>query len=443
MPTESLNTNSNQASGFIDPSSKPLKETLPKDLLSGVVVALVALPLCLGIASASGAPLISGLIAGIVGGLVVSWVSGSHTSVSGPAAALIAVVYAQITDLGFEAFLPAVILAGVFQIVLGAVRAGDLARYFPNSVIKGLLAAIGLIIIIKQVPVLFGLTPDNFLSSFGELHQGATFIGVVSLAALWGWGFTPLKKIPLPPALFVAIATVGLSYVLASMGDAWILQQSHLVDIPMADSFSGLVAKLPSPDYSSFSNVNIWMAAVTICIVASISTLLNLEATDDLDPKNRKSPANRELVAQGVGNMVSGFIGGLPLTSVIIRSSVNISSGCETRNSSVIHGVFLVMAVVLFPMAINKIPLACLAGILTVTGFKLASPKLFVTMWRGGMVRFVPFVATVSAIVLTDLLKGIIVGLVVAYSMMKLMGEPEDAGGDATDGASVIDGAEA
>lgn len=425
MSTDSVEQTANQEAGFIDPLSKPLKETLPKDLLAGVVVALVALPLCLGIASASGAPLISGLIAGIVGGLVISFVSGSHTSVSGPAAALIAVVYAQITELGFEAFLPAVILAGVFQIVLGAVRAGDLARYFPNSVIKGLLAAIGLIIIIKQVPVLFGLTPDNFLSSFNELHQGATFIGVVSLAALWGWGFTPLKKIPLPPALFVAIATVALSYALASMGDAWVLQQSHLVDIPMADSFSGLMKKLPSPDYNGFSNVNIWLAAITICIVASISTLLNLEATDDLDPKNRKSPANRELVAQGVGNMVSGFIGGLPLTSVIIRSSVNISSGCETRNSSVIHGVFLLMAVVLFPMAINKIPLACLAAILTVTGFKLASPKLFLTMWRGGMVRFLPFLVTVSAIVLTDLLKGIIIGLVVAYSMMKFMGDPE------------------
>ena len=196
MSTDSVEQSANQEAGFIDPLSKPLKETLPKDLLSGVVVALVALPLCLGIASASGAPLISGLIAGIVGGLVISWVSGSHTSVSGPAAALIAVVIAQIAELGsFEAFLPAVILGGVFQIVLGAVRAGDLVRYFPNSVIKGLLAAIGLIIIIKQVPVLFGLTPDNFFSSFNELHQGATFIGVVSLAALWGWGYTPLKKI--------------------------------------------------------------------------------------------------------------------------------------------------------------------------------------------------------------------------------------------------------
>ena len=221
-----MTTNSTEQSAHnngtenIDPSSKPLKDTLPKDLLSGVVVALVALPLCLGIASASGAPLISGLIAGIVGGLIVSWVSGSHTSVSGPAAALIAVVYAQITELGFDAFLPAVILAGVFQMVLGAVRAGDLARYFPASVIKGLLAAIGLIIIIKQVPVLFGLTPQNFLENFSDLHQGASLIGVISLALLWGWGFTPLKRIPLPPALFVAIAAVGLSYQMTLIGEA-------------------------------------------------------------------------------------------------------------------------------------------------------------------------------------------------------------------------------
>ncbi len=424
MTTESVDQNINyDASGTVDPSSKPLKETLPKDLLSGVVVALVALPLCLGIAQASGAPLISGLIAGIVGGLVISWVSGSHTSVSGPAAALIAVVYAQITQLGFEAFLPAVILAGVFQIILGTLKAGDLVRYFPNSVIKGLLAAIGLIIIIKQVPVLFGLKPDGFFDNLSQMHSGASLIGLISLAVLWGWGFTPLKRIPLPPALFVAIGTVGISSLMS--GDAWILQKNHLVNIPMAETFSGLVAKLPSPDYSGFSNINIWLAALTICIVASISTLLNLEATDDLDHKNRKSPPNRELMAQGVGNMVSGFCGGLPLTSVIIRSSVNISSGCETRNSSVIHGIFLLMAVVIFPMAINQIPLACLAAILTVTGFKLASPKLFLTMWRNGMVSFVPFVVTVSAIVATDLLKGIIVGLIVAYVMIKQAAKTE------------------
>ena len=426
MTNQSAEQNVNHdISETVDPSSKPLKETLPKDLLAGVVVALVALPLCLGIASASGAPLISGLIAGIVGGLVISWVSGSHTSVSGPAAALIAVVYAQITQLGFEAFLPAVILAGGFQILLGLVRAGDLARYFPNSVIKGLLAAIGLIIIIKQVPVLFGLKPENFLESLSQMHSGATLIGLISLALLWGWGFTPLKKISLPPALFVALGSVAISYQMS--GDAWILQKNHLVDIPVADSFTGLINKLPSPDFSGLASLNIWLAAITICIVASISTLLNLEATDDLDHKNRKSPPNRELMAQGVGNMVSGFCGGLPLTSVIIRSSVNISSGCETRNSSVIHGVFLLLSVVLFPMAINQIPLACLAAILTVTGFKLASPKLFLTMWRNGMNTFVPFLVTVSTIVLTDLLKGIIVGLIVAYVMYKRSGGDTEA----------------
>ena len=434
MTTQSVEQ-SDHATKAIDPSSKPIKETLPKDLLSGVVVALVALPLCLGIASASGAPLVSGLIAGIVGGLVVSWVSGSHTSVSGPAAALIAVVLAQITEFGFETFLPAVILAGVFQMLLGAVRAGDLAQYFPTSVIKGLLAAIGLIIIIKQVPVLFGLTPKDFFSSLPQSHFGASTIGLVSLALLWGWGFTPLKRIPLPPALFVALGAVGLSSLIASLGEAWTLQKDHLVSIPVSDSLTGLFNKLPSPNFAGFSNVNIWLAAITICIVASISTLLNLEATDDLDHKNRKSPPNRELVAQGVGNMVSGLCGGLPITSVIIRSSVNISSGCETRNSSVIHRVFLVMAVVLFPIAINHIPLACLAAILTVTGFKLASPKLFLTMWRNGMAHFVPFVATVSIIVATDLLKGIVAGLIVAFVMHKMSGQPEASRESSTESA--------
>ena len=425
MTTKSAEQNvQHDVTKAVDPSSKPIKETLPKDALAGVVVALVALPLCLGIASASGAPLISGLISGIVGGLAVSWVSGSHTSVSGPAAALIAVVYAQITSLGFELFLPAVILAGVFQILLGTVRAGDLTRYFPSSVIKGLLAAIGLIIIIKQVPVLFGLKPENFLDSLSQMHNGASFIGILSLALLWGWGFTPLKRIPLPPALFVAIGSVLLSYQLT---DTWVLQKNHLVNIPMADSFSGLMDKLPSPNFNGLSNIDIWLAAITICIVASISTLLNLEATDDLDHKNRKSPPNRELMAQGVGNMLSGLCGGLPITSVIIRSSVNISSGCETRNSSVIHGLFLLMAVVLFPMAINQIPLACLAAILTVTGFKLASPKLFLTMWRNGMVHFVPFVVTVTSIVMTDLLKGIIIGLIVAFVMHKQAEKSESA----------------
>ena len=428
MTTKSVEQNASPDLAIIDPSSKPIKETIPKDLLSGLVVALVALPLCLGIASASGAPPISGLISGIVGGLVVSWVSGSHTSVSGPAAALIAIVIAQITELGFELFLPAVILAGVFQIIMGAVRAGDLAQYFPTSVIKGLLAAIGLIIIIKQVPVLFGLKPANFFEEFATLHQGATVVGLISLALLWGWGFTPLKRIPLPPALFVAIAAVALSYQLGSFGEVWTLQKTHLVEIPTADSFSGLVDKIKTPNFAGFSNINIWLAGLTICIVASISTLLNLEATDDLDHKNRKSPANRELVAQGVGNMVSGFCGGIPITSVIIRSSVNISSNCETRHSSFIHGIFLLMAVVFFPMAINQIPLACLAAILTVTGFKLASPKLFLTMWRDGMAQFIPFLVTVSAIVMTDLLKGIIVGLIVAFVMHKMTAEPEQAG---------------
>jgi len=396
-----------------------------------VVVALVALPLCLGIALASEAPLLSGLITGIVGGLLVSWLSGSHTSVSGPAAGLAAVVIAQIGALGsFNIFLSAVIIAGVLQMLLGVMKAGSLAGFFPSSVIKGLLAAIGIILIMKQVPHLFGYNPDwvsqvNFqeggtdsisgmLVNTFNIHPAATLVGVISVTLLWVWPHTPLKRLPLPAPLFVVLGAVGASMALRSLGEVWLINASHLVQVPIKDSLGELASALPRPEFAAMLRLDVWIAAITICIVASLETLLNLEAVDKLDKLKRSSPPNRELFAQGAGNIFSGFLGGLPITSVIVRSSVNVSSGGQTWMASFIHGILLILALVLFPQILNEIPLASLAAILIVTGFKLASPRLFVSMWRKGRSQFIPFILTILAIVLTDLLIGILIGLVTA-----------------------------
>lgn len=408
--------------------------SLPKDLTSGLVVFLVALPLCLGIALASNAPLISGLVAGVVGGLVVSWLSGSHTSVSGPAAGLTAIVVAQIEKLGtFETFLVAVILAGIIQIVMGVLKAGSLAAFFPSSVIKGLLAAIGVILILKQIPHLFGHDPDwlgdlsfrqldgqnTFTEITGiayDLHLGAMIIGLMSLALLMVWDRSPLKKLPVPSALVVVVLSVGMVMALDAMAESsiWRVGITHLVQVPDSGSIAGQVKSLHFPDVKALANPAVYLAAITIAIVATLETLLNLEAVDKLDKFQRVSPPNRELVAQGVGNMTSGLLGGLPLTSVIVRSSVNINSGGRTRMSAFIHGVLLLTTVVFFPALLNRIPLACLAAILMVTGFKLANPALFKQMWSEGRNQFIPFVVTLSAIVLTDLLIGIIIGMMVA-----------------------------
>ena len=410
-------------------SSTALKDTLPRDFTSGLVVALVALPLCLGVALASNAPLISGLTAGIVGGLVVSWLSGSHTSVSGPAAGLTAVVATQIATLGsFNAFLSAVIAAGVMQVLLGLARAGSLAGFFPSSVIKGLLAAIGVILILKQIPHLFGHDPDwlgdmsfqqqdgentftELLATWFDIHPGASLIGLASVALLYIWPRTPLKRSPLPSQLIVVIGASLAALAMKPLGGVWLISESHLVSVPSAPSLVALFGELPRPELGALTRMDVWVAGLTLCVVASLETLLNLEAVDKIDPKGRTSPPNRELLAQGVGNITSGLLGALPVTSVIVRSSVNISSGGETRVASFIHGVLLLLAVGLFPFALNQIPLACLAAVLIVTGFKLASPKLFMSMWREGWTQFTPFIITVSAIVLTDLLKGIIIGL--------------------------------
>ncbi len=412
--------------------------SLGRDLLAGSVVFLVALPLCLGIALASDAPLISGIVAGIVGGLVIGPLSGSHTSVSGPAAGLTAIVIAQIATLGsFDAFLAAVVLAGVMQLGFGILRGGFIAAFFPTSVIKGLLAAIGLILILKQIPHLFGhdIDPEGEMSfvqpdrentftelwrTISDLHGGAMLIGLGSLAILMLWDRIALLKNSVVPAPLVVVlfGVVGSLLLRELVGGNWIIEESHRVQVPIFSEEGGVTELLRHPDWSVIGGSPVWIAAVTIAIVASLETLLNLEAVDGLDPLKRDSNPNRELVAQGVGNIASGMIGGLPVTSVIVRSSVNVQMGARTKASAIFHGILLVGCVGLLPAWLNEIPLSALAAILIVTGFKLANPKTVRQMAERGRAQFLPFLVTVLAIVFTDLLVGIIIGLVVAIGFI-------------------------
>ncbi len=413
------------------PDSKYSMANLPRDLTAGLVVFLVALPLCLGIALASGAPLFSGLLAGIIGGIVVGSISGSQTSVSGPAAGLTAIVIAQIAKLGsFEAFLLAVMIGGVIQIGLGIARAGSLSAFFPSSVIKGLLAAIGVILILKQIPHVFGHDTDpegemsfsqpddqNTFSELltlvaGDIHFGAAVVGLLSIALLLVWGRVKfLKNSLVPGPLVVVLMGVGLHIFFQKLGSPWSIGSSHLVQIPVAESASDLVSFLTFPDFAQWANPAIYFAAVTIAIVASLETLLNLEAVDKLDSQNRNSPPSRELVAQGVGNIISGLVGGLPVTSVIVRGSVNVNAGAKSNRSTIFHGFLLLTSVAFLPVYLNMIPLAALAAILLVTGFRLASPTLFRQMWKEGRYQFLPFLITLLSIVFTDLLTGILIGL--------------------------------
>ncbi len=400
------------------------------DLTAGLVVFLVALPLCLGVALASGAPLFSGVLAGIVGGVLVGMISGSQSSVSGPAAGLTAIVAAQIVSLGdFRTFLLALVVAGLIQAALGIVKAGFLAAFVPSGVIKGLLAAIGIILILKQIPHLFGHDPDpegdmafrqpdsenTFSELFrilGDIHPGATVIGLGSIALLVLWDRTkPLKKSLVPAPLVVVLLGVAGSLLLGRLGESWAIGENHLVQVPVAKDLAGFLGFLQMPDFAQWSNPAVYVAAVTIAAVASLETLLNLEAVDKIDPRQRTSPPSRELLAQGVGNLVAGLIGGIPVTSVIVRSSVNINAGARSKLSAVFHGVLLLVSVALLPTWLNLIPLSCLAAILLVTGVKLASPKLVKQMWDQGRYQFVPFALTAVSIVLTDLLVGILIGL--------------------------------
>ncbi len=404
------------------------------DVLAGLVVFLVALPLCLGVALASDAPLLSGIIAGVIGGIVVGLLSGSKTSVSGPAAGLTVIVAMQIGRLGsFEAFLLAVLIAGALQVLLGLAQAGRLSSFIPSSVINGLLAAIGVILILKQIPHLLGhdsdpegemafVQPDHentfteLLTLFrGEVHLGAMVIGLLSLVLLLAWNrFDLLKKLPIPVQLVVVLVAVALNRIFLSLGEPWVILESHLVQVPVVGSGDGIMSFFSTPNFSMWNNPAIYTSAATIAAVASLETLLNLEAVDKLDPLKRSSPPNRELVAQGVGNMLTGLLGGIPVTSVIIRGSVNINAGAQSKLSTVVHGILLLVSVAVLPSYLNMIPLSALAAILLVTGIKLASPALFRRMAAGGRYQFVPFLVTLLAIVFSDLLIGILIGLVVS-----------------------------
>lgn len=424
----------NEPSAGAADSPEPTGNPLARDLTAGLVVFLVALPLCLGVALASNAPLLSGVLAGIVGGLLVGLLSGSHTSVAGPAAGLTAVVAAQIASLGsFQTFLLAVVLAGLIQIVAGLARGGFLAAFIPTSVIKGLLAAIGVILILKQIPHVVGHDPDpegdmsffqpdqrntftELIDTVSDIQPGATAIGLLSIAFLVLWDRSKWLKNSLVPApLLVVLFGVAAAYLFRQMGGVWAIDPgTHMVRVPVANSAEEFFGFLTHPDFTQWAKPAVYMAAFTLAAVASLETLLNLEAVDKLDPQRRTSPPSRELIAQGAGNVVCGLIGGLPVTSVIIRSSVNINAGARTKWSAIFHGALLLSTVALLPVWLNMIPLSCLAAILLVTGIKLASPKLIRGMWNEGKVQFLPFATTVVAIVLTDLLIGVVIGLAVA-----------------------------
>jgi len=404
---------------------------LKYDLPSGIVVFLVAVPLCLGIALASGAPFFSGLIAGIIGGIVIGSISNSHLSVSGPAAGLTAIVLSAITRLGaFETFLVAVVLAGVFQLVLGFLKAGSIANFFPSSVIKGMLTAIGIIIILKQIPHAFGydedtsgslffMQPDgnntfsSLLKPLSHIHLGVTIITLVSLAILIVWEKPFMKKVRLIPGALVAVAVGVLlnEWFNASM-PAMAVASDHLVQVPVATSVTEFLGLFTFPDFSKVWNTDVIITAITLAAVASIETLLCIDAVDKMDPLRRVTSQNRELKAQGVGNIVSGLLGGLPITSVIVRSTANLNAGARSKASAIIHGVLILVCAALIPSILNKIPLGALAAILLVTGYKLAKISVFKQMFANGKYQWIPFMVTVVGVVFTDLLTGVGLGLV-------------------------------
>ena len=415
---------------------KGLLGSLGADFPASVVVFLVALPLCLGIALGSGAPSFSGLIAGIVGGIVIGLLSKSPLSVSGPAAGLITIVSGAIGKLPvFEAFLLAVVLSGVIQIVLGYLKLGVLGDYIPAGVIKGMLAAIGLTLILKQIPHLMGYDADfvgdedfkqqDGKNTFTELYYSVRYmlpvafaLGAVSIALQVFWDKVLVKKAKafklIPSALIVVLLGVGVNEWLEATNPTLALGASHLVNIPMANSPAEFITFFSFPDFSHLGNITVWTTAITLAIVASLETLLNIEAADEMDPYKRVTPKNRELMAQGTGNMLAGLIGGLPITSVIVRTSANVNAGARTKMSAVLHGLLLLLCVALIPFLLNLIPYASLAAVLIYTGYKLCKPALFAEFYKKGWTQFLPFVITVVAILFTNLLMGIFIGCVVA-----------------------------
>lgn len=411
-----------------------LFKTIKQDLPASIVVFFVAVPLCLGIALASGAPLFSGIIAGIIGGIVVGAASGSSLGVSGPAAGLAIIVLTSIASLGgsYQAFLTAVVLAGIFQIILGYAKAGFIAYFFPTSVIKGMLTGIGLLIFLKQIPHALGWDKDavgddaffqaDGKNTFSEILEavnyftpGAVLISLISLAILILWDAVLLKKHKffqlLQGPIVVVILGIVMNYLYQSGALNFSLAQDQLVSLPVPENLAGFFSQFTFPDFNAITNFEVWKIAIVMAVVASLETLLSVEATDKMDPEKRITPTNRELKAQGLGNVLSGLIGGLPITQVIVRSSANIAFGAKSKMSAIMHGFFLLISAVTIAGLLNMVPLASLAAILLMVGYKLAKPALFVKMYKLGWEQFVPFTATVIAILASDLLKGITIGL--------------------------------
>ncbi|MGL2964219.1 SulP family inorganic anion transporter [Flavobacterium sp. RSB2_4_14] len=407
---------------------------IKSDFAAGLVVFLVALPLCLGIALASGAPLFSGIISGVIGGIVVGYLSTSQLSVSGPAAGLTAIVLVAITDLGsFNAFLLAVLLAGIFQLILGFIKAGTISNFFPSNVIEGMLAGIGVIIILKQIPHAVGFDSDfqgdeafsqvDGKNTFSELFSildhvqlGSIIITLISLAILISWTKIEfLKKLKVVPGALVAVIVgILLNEYFISSGSSFAISSEHLVNLPIPTSIDEFKNIIVTPDFAAITNSKVWFVGFTIAIVASIETLLCIEAADKMDAQKRFSDTNVELKAQGVGNILSALLGGLPMTSVVVRTSANNSAGAKSKMSAIIHGVLLLVSVLAIPMLLNKIPYATLAAILLMVGYKLASPKTVKHFWEKDKVyQFIPFIFTFFAVVLTDLLKGVALGMII------------------------------
>ena len=416
-------------------------KNIKNDLPSSIVVFFVALPLCLGIALASGAPLFSGVIAGIIGGVIVGSLSGSKLGVSGPAAGLAAIVLTAIGTLGgYENFLVAVVLAGILQLIFGVLKAGVIGYYFPSSVIKGMLTGIGIIIILKQIPHFFGYDAepegaDSFLETsggntfssifniFDHLILGSVVIGILGLAVILFWDTVLSKKAKFFKVIqgpLIAVVLGIVYHLLTSTNETLGISASHLVSVPIPEDINSFIGQFSFPNFGAITNPEVWIVAFTIALVASLETLLSVEACDKLDPNKNVTPTNRELLAQGAGNIISGLVGGLPITQVIVRSSANVQSGGKTKLSTIIHGLLLLISVILIPTLLNKIPLSVLAAILLVVGYKLAKPALFKQMYKLGWKQFVPFIVTVVGIVFADLLVGIGLGLAVGIVVILL-----------------------
>ena len=395
---------------------------LKYDLIAGLSVFLVAIPLCLGIALACGAPLISGLMAGIIGGIIIGALSDSHLSVSGPAAGLVAIVLAGISELGsYSMFAAALVIAGIFQIGLGLLKAGKLTRLLPHSVIEGMMAAIGIILILKQFPVLLGQNADN------AYHMLILGLGIISLSLLLVWDIYFSHRIKLLPGSLIVVMVGMLASLLLSMTMYRnVVDTSYFVQIPAINSFGELRDILVFPDWSALSNPLLYKTAFVLALVASIESLLCINAVERLDTLGRKTNKNRELLAQGAGNALSGLVGGLPITSVIVRSSVNLNAGAKSKNSAILHGLFIVFVMFFGVSLMNKVPLVSLAAVLIFTGYKLAHPKHFITAWKTSKIDFIAFAATAVIVVMIDLLVGVMTGIAVYYLLMKLSKKPQN-----------------